>query len=105
MRRSRAEYGSVMEYQGAKLSARNTFLIDPQGKIVRVFVKVKPAGHSEEVLAALAELTEEVATSEPAGFAGQSNFLDQAPGPGSPKKSAPRKRGADISGVRTVSSS
>ncbi len=51
-----AEYGSVMEYQGAKLSARNTFLIDPQGKIVRVFVKVKPAGHSEEVLAALAEL-------------------------------------------------
>jgi peroxiredoxin Q/BCP len=51
-----AEYGSVMEYQGAKLSARNTFLIDPQGKIVKVFAKVKPAGHSEEVLAALAEL-------------------------------------------------
>jgi peroxiredoxin Q/BCP len=51
-----AEYGSVMEYQGAKLSARNTFLIDPKGKIVKVFVKVKPAGHSEEVLAALAEL-------------------------------------------------
>ena len=51
-----AEYGSVMEYQGAKLSARNTFIIDPQGKIARVFLKVKPAGHSEEVLAALAEL-------------------------------------------------
>jgi peroxiredoxin Q/BCP len=49
-------YGSVMEYNGAKLSARNTFIIDPQGKIVRVFTKVSPAGHSEEVLAALAAL-------------------------------------------------
>ncbi|HEY0787229.1 MAG TPA: peroxiredoxin [Thermoanaerobaculia bacterium] len=49
-------YGSVMEYQGKKLSARNTFLIDPKGTIVRVFEKVKPAGHSDEVLAALAEL-------------------------------------------------
>jgi peroxiredoxin Q/BCP len=49
-------YGSVMEYQGMKLSARNTFLIDPKGKIARVFVKVKPAGHSDEVLQALAEL-------------------------------------------------
>ena len=26
-------YGSLMEYQGMKLSARNTFIIDPQGKI------------------------------------------------------------------------
>jgi peroxiredoxin Q/BCP len=49
-------YGSVMEYQGMKLSARNTFLIDPKGKIARVFVKVKPDGHSEEVLQALTEL-------------------------------------------------
>lgn len=50
------QYGSVMEYNGAKLSARNTFLIDPQGKIVKVFEKVKVAAHSEEVLAALATL-------------------------------------------------
>lgn len=49
-------YGSVMEYQGAKYSARNTFIIDPKGKVARVFVKVKPAGHSDEVLQALAEL-------------------------------------------------
>ena len=27
-------YGSLMEYNGMKLSARNTFIIDPQGKIV-----------------------------------------------------------------------
>lgn len=50
------EYGSVMDYNGTKLSARNTFVIDPQGKIAQVFVKVGPAGHSEEVLAALAAL-------------------------------------------------
>lgn len=51
-----SSYGSVMEYQGQKLSARNTFVIDPEGRLVRVFEKVKPQGHSEEVLAALAEL-------------------------------------------------
>lgn len=51
-----AQYGSVMEYQGMKLSARNTFVIDPKGKIARVFLKVKPAAHSDEVLQALAEL-------------------------------------------------
>jgi thioredoxin-dependent peroxiredoxin len=49
-------YNSVMEYKGATLSARNTFLIDPQGRLVRVFPAVKPAGHSDEVLAALDEL-------------------------------------------------
>jgi peroxiredoxin Q/BCP len=50
-------YGSLMEYKpGMKLSARNTFIINPQGKIAKVFLKVGPAGHSAEVLAALAEL-------------------------------------------------
>ena len=51
-----AAYGSVMEYNGNKLSARNTFIIDPQGKIAKVFPAVKVAKHSEDVLAALAEL-------------------------------------------------
>ena len=50
------KYGSVMEYNGAKLSARNTFIIDPEGKVAKVFTGVKPAGHSEEVLSALAGL-------------------------------------------------
>jgi thioredoxin-dependent peroxiredoxin len=49
-------YGSVIEYEGQKLSARNTFLIDPEGRLVRIFEKVKPVGHSGEVLAALTEL-------------------------------------------------
>ena len=50
------QYGSVMDYKGTKLSARNTFIIDPKGNIAKVFVKVNPATHSEEVLAALATL-------------------------------------------------
>lgn len=50
------QYGSIMEYQGAKLSARNTFIIDPQGKVAKVFEKVNVKVHSEEVLAALAAL-------------------------------------------------
>ena len=49
-------YGSVMENEGKKYSARNTFIIDPQGKVAKVFEKVNPGGHSEEVLAALATL-------------------------------------------------
>ena len=34
--------------------ARTTFLIDPQGKIARVFEKVDPSGHGEDVAKALA---------------------------------------------------
>jgi len=55
------QYGSVMEYNGMKLSARNTFIIDPKGKIAKVFLKVGPAGHSDEVLASLAALKGEAA--------------------------------------------
>ena len=50
------QYGSVMEYNGAKLSARNTFIIDPEGRVAKVFTGVNPGGHSEEVLSALASL-------------------------------------------------
>jgi peroxiredoxin Q/BCP len=49
-------YGSTMEYQGAKMASRNTFIINPKGEIVKVFTGVKPADHSDEVLKALAEL-------------------------------------------------
>ena len=33
---------------------RSTFLIGTDGKVRKIFHKVKPAGHAEEVLAALA---------------------------------------------------
>ncbi|HLK62840.1 MAG TPA: peroxiredoxin [Bryobacteraceae bacterium] len=44
------EYGSL----GTRgVASRNTFLIDPSGKIVKVWTGVNPTHHSEEVLAAL----------------------------------------------------
>ena len=49
-------YDSLKDYNGTKMSARNTFLIDPKGKVVKIFTSVKPANHSEEVLASLNEL-------------------------------------------------
>ena len=50
-----AAYNSLMDYNGKKMSSRNTFLIDPKGNVVKVFAAVKPAAHSEEVLAAIDE--------------------------------------------------
>jgi peroxiredoxin Q/BCP len=35
---------------------RNTYLIDPNGRIARVWEKVKVAGHADEVLAAAKEI-------------------------------------------------
>jgi thioredoxin-dependent peroxiredoxin len=47
------EYGSTMTFGANEIAARNTFIIDPQGKIVDVYTSVNPNQHSEEVLAAL----------------------------------------------------
>jgi peroxiredoxin Q/BCP len=46
-------YGSLGDYVGVKIAKRNTFLIDPTGKIVKVWTKVDPQVHSAEVLAAI----------------------------------------------------
>lgn len=50
------EYGSLGHYGTMTLAQRNTFLINPKGEIVKVWTKVNPQVHSEEVLAALNEL-------------------------------------------------
>jgi peroxiredoxin Q/BCP len=50
------QYGSVMEFDGAYYSARNTFIIDPEGTVAKVFRKVQPVVHSTEVLQVLSEL-------------------------------------------------
>jgi peroxiredoxin Q/BCP len=45
------QYGSL----GPRgVASRNTFLVDPTGKIAKVWTGVNPSKHSEEVLAALA---------------------------------------------------
>ncbi len=49
-------YDSVMNFGVVKVSARHTFLIDPDGVVRKVYLDVKPQQHSEEVLVALTEL-------------------------------------------------
>src|ERR1700728_41583 len=50
------EYGSIMNLGVKKLSARHTFLINPDGVIVKEYLDVDPSKHSGEVLVALTEL-------------------------------------------------
>lgn len=48
------QYGSLTNMGVTKFASRHTFLIDPQGNIAKVYMDVKPASHSDEVLADLA---------------------------------------------------
>ena len=56
------QYGSLGHFGDMTIAMRNTFLIDPQGKIVKVWTKVNPQHHSEEVLAALDEMKKPAGT-------------------------------------------
>ena len=57
-----AAYGSVTNLVVTKLAARHTFLINPEGVIVREFLDVNPSKHSQEVLSALTQLQQSAAT-------------------------------------------
>jgi peroxiredoxin Q/BCP len=46
--KEKSMYGK--KYMGVE---RTTFVIDPKGQIVKVFEKVKPAGHAEDVMAVI----------------------------------------------------
>ena len=48
-------YGSLTNLVLVKFASRHTFIINPEGKVAKVFTEVNPNKHSEEVLAALAE--------------------------------------------------
>jgi peroxiredoxin Q/BCP len=49
-------YGSLTNLGVAKFAARNTFLIDPNGKITKVYTSVDPNRHSADLLAELDQL-------------------------------------------------
>jgi len=49
-------YGSLTNVIVTKLAVRHTFLINPEGVIVKEFLDVNPRKHSLEVLAALTQL-------------------------------------------------
>ena len=49
-------YGVIGSFAGMRIAKRQSFLIDPDGQVVRHYKKVNPETHSEEVLADLREL-------------------------------------------------
>jgi peroxiredoxin Q/BCP len=51
-----ARYGSLINLGWLKLARRNTFLIDPQGRVARVYLGVQPARNAADVTASLKEL-------------------------------------------------
>ena len=51
------DYGVLTRYMGViELAQRDTFIIDPQGRVAKHWAKVDPKGHSELVLAELRSL-------------------------------------------------
>jgi len=55
-----AAYGSLTNLGVVKFAARNTFLIDPSGRIARRFLGVNPLTHSAQVMAELEGLQKAV---------------------------------------------
>lgn len=49
-------YGSLTNLGLVKFSARHTFVIDPNGKVAKVYTSVDPVKHSGEVLVDLERL-------------------------------------------------
>ena len=60
-----SQYGSLAEFQSRKYAARNTFIIDPDGVVRKIYRGVKPGGHSEEVLSELADLQKSTSVALP----------------------------------------
>ena len=56
-KKTATSYGTLTKYLGiAELARRDTFIIDPQGRVAKHYMKVDPKGHSEIVLADLKQL-------------------------------------------------
>jgi|SRR5579863_4864744 len=51
-------YGTLVNLFWIKVPRRNSFLIDPQGKLRKIFPKVDPARHADEVAQIFKELRE-----------------------------------------------
>jgi peroxiredoxin Q/BCP len=51
-----ARFGSLWTFGPVKIAKRNTFLIDPRGRVARVYLSADPARNSAEVIADLRQL-------------------------------------------------
>jgi peroxiredoxin Q/BCP len=49
-------YGAYFGLGPLRFAKRHTVIIDPEGRIARLYRQVKPASHSDQVVAAVAEL-------------------------------------------------
>ena len=57
------EYGTLKLYMGTlEMARRDTFIIDPEGKVAKHYVSVDPKGHSELVLTDLKQLAAKATT-------------------------------------------
>ena len=53
-------YGSLASHNGVFMANRNTFLINPKGKIVKTWTKVNPTNSASDVLAVLPDKGNEI---------------------------------------------
>ncbi|MGH6755534.1 MAG: peroxiredoxin [Bradyrhizobium sp.] len=51
-----ARYGSLLDLLVLRFAKRNTFLIDPQGRIAKTYLKVNPSRNATDVIADLKSL-------------------------------------------------
>ena len=49
-------YGSLMSMGPLKFAKRHTFIVDPDGRIARIYRNVRPKQHSDQVIADLEQL-------------------------------------------------
>ncbi|GAB4123757.1 MAG: thioredoxin-dependent thiol peroxidase [Sideroxydans sp.] len=52
-----ARYGALMDWGVFKIARRYTFLIDPQGRVAKVYLKVETSRHSTEIIEDLQRLS------------------------------------------------
>ena len=87
-KRTTQDYGVLTRYMGVlRLAQRDTFIIDPQGRVAKHWVKVDPKGHSELVLAELKALQAK------AGPAASAPAAEMPASPAKPAATAARKPG------------
>jgi peroxiredoxin Q/BCP len=51
-----SQYGSYFSFGPMRFARRHTFIIGPNGRIAKIYRKVKPATHSDDVIRDLAEI-------------------------------------------------
>lgn len=51
-----SQYGSFFSFGPLRFAKRHTFIIDPEGRIAKIYRSVKPDSHSEEIVHDLSQI-------------------------------------------------